>query len=246
MSRIKISFSGGDAHPDNVRISDLFSLARAVESAVSALGRARSDTERPSVCLHSIQPGSLNIEFTILDGRTSQRFFRAGPSISRGVLSGLPGQTVDGLIAIQEFAARHDCRARISNPRARSKSGGFEITKDTELRRPGSITGQTEITCEILRAGGVSSAARVRLMNGDILSCKCSKSIAQALGSRLYKEATLKGEAEWDLASGKIIKFTVSDCAEFTPRDPVVAFDELRSRFGKFFKNVDPTKIGRD
>lgn len=104
-----------------------------------------------------------------------------------------------------------------------------------------SIRGATTIYGELLRVGGVTPKAMIRIPGSNYpLNINIgSKELAKSLAPRIYEQVGLSGEAVWESENMQIVDFTASSLVEFKEAGVADVFRRLRDVAEDDFKNID-------
>src|SRR5262249_1420463 len=109
-----------------------------------------------------------------------------------------------------------------------------------------TIKGQTTIWGRLIRIGGKQkSVAKLELPDGSDLYVRVPKNLAIELGSRLYEDVSLEGEATWEADKGAIIAFSASRVTSYSPhrRSIVQTFKDLAEASEGRWNDIDPEEF---
>lgn len=114
---------------------------------------------------------------------------------------------------------------------------GAEITPPDELA---VITGSTSIRARVIRAGGATPRAELRVPNrSSLLYVDVTETDAKFLGQRLYETVVLEGVAKWDPETWAVLEFSVTRVTDYRTTRVSDAFKALADVSGKAWADVD-------
>ncbi len=116
-----------------------------------------------------------------------------------------------------------------------------EIRPDVDLNLPllNIIRGNTVIYGKLTRVGGTPPKARLKLLNGEAISCIVSEQLAKRIGNRLYEIVGLAGEAKWDADDYALLHFKAHGIAPYEEGSLKEAVRQLRDSAGNAWQNVE-------
>ena len=119
----------------------------------------------------------------------------------------------------------------------------FVVEKGTEIRSPDElpvITGATSLRARVIRSGGATPRAELRVPNrSSLLYVDVTEADAKFLGQRLYETVVLEGVAKWDPETWAVIEFSVTRVTEYRPTRANDAFKALAEASGRAWADVD-------
>ena len=244
--------------PDEVPATDLCEFVtefvRAVAGASGDVAAESADAERtedtlavPCVSLVEISEGSDRLTFATTH-EYAPAVARIASSIRRGRYTSLPRAVHESLHRMSQVTHRRGWGIRFP---ANKKLGIVTATvkKGTAIPPPKAfpaMTGSTTLLGRLMRVGGVSPKAELRLPNRpDLLYVDVTEEMAMALAGRLYQDVALEGTATWDPDTWKLRSFKVVRLLDFAAVSPAAAFRELAAAVGDAWDGVDALEFVR-
>lgn len=229
---IEIRISGKDISPGSIRSKDLSEVISAIEDMVASYVVHRNNTlkkENIIVGLSSVVAGSVGLRFSL---NLVELTIPATRAIAEAVESNnydlLPSETVKNLRTLSGFTKRHNCETSFY-----VKNGSYHLlttmTSATEIPKDTYITGETTIYGKITRVGG-SSEPKVQFvpMEGGIIYCSTTETVAKKAGERLYEHVALSGKATWNSKSLQIDSFVIYEIEDYKQIPITEAFAKIR------------------
>lgn len=230
MNRIfQLRFTGGGVQPDVVPARELAELIIATEEAISSIALHRNPGLNPDeivVGLVQVENKSLGLSFASSSPDVvGSAFQEMATSITRRSFAGLPTKSVRGLRVLAEFSSTHNCRAQFWNGDTAAREPLAEMDVGFELFLPEEhfIRGETVIYGRVERVGGVDPKVRVRLSEHEVVSCRLDEDLAIELGTHLYAEVGLRGQATWDAKDHSLAYFRVEEILPFENKGAAAA-----------------------
>jgi len=194
------------------------------------------------VGLTGVRDTSLALEFASnRPDIVTPAFQRLAAGVRARSCEDFPSRSLGGLEVLASFSKRRKCKAQFW-------SGAVNATEPLAVMdedfgdaipvRP-RVRGETVIYGKVERVGGVEPKVRLRLADGDGLSCRLSEALARQLGGRLYEEVGLKGTATWDAGDYALLYFHADELTRYEPAGVKVGFAELKAVAGPHYANVE-------
>jgi hypothetical protein len=238
--------------PDEVPATDLCEFVTEFVRAVAEAGannaaepaeadRAEETPVAPCVSLVEISEGSDRLTFATTR-EYAQAVARIASSIRRGRYAALPRSVHESLHRMSQVTYRRGWGIRFP---ANRKLGIVTATlkKGADIPAPKplpAMTGSTTLLGRLMRVGGVSPKAELRLPNRpDLLYVDVTEEMAMALAGRLYQDVSLEGTASWDPDTWRLRSFRVARLLDFAAISPAAAFRELAASAGDAWNGVD-------
>lgn len=248
--------------PDEVPATDLCEFVAEFVKAVAAFDDDSNEVEDspegddendqplstpPCLSLVEISEGSDRLTFV-----TTQKYapavVRIASSIRRGRYSGLPRSAHEYLHRMSQVTKRRGWGIRFPS----NKKLGIQpasVKKGEEIPEPKSapaMSGTTTLLGTLMRVGGVSPRAELRLANrSKLLYVDVTEEMAKALASRLYQQVSLEGTATWDPDTWRMQSFKAVRLLDYAGLPPSAAFRELSSSAGNVWDGVDAIEYVR-
>jgi hypothetical protein len=239
---LEIHFSGENISPENIRIGEIAVILEAVENvllSVVSKKHAGLSKEHLTIGLHSINSGSLGLQFTSkFPEVVNPAFEQVAISIKSRKPESIPFESHGHFEKIISFVKKHQAQADFIVVNGKSKTLAT-LTPEFELPKPGYITGQTTIYGKIVRVGGVDPKVEVKTISEQTLYCPFEVELASQLGARLYQLVGLNGEARWNTHSLEIIDFRVTEISDYQETSIVDAFQSLSEVTGDYYADID-------
>jgi hypothetical protein len=99
--------------------------------------------------------------------------------------------------------------------------------------------GETVLYGKIERVGGVRPRVRLRVSAREIVYGDITEEQSRELGSKLYSQTALRGQATWDANDGSVVYFRVDEILRYERVPAVKAFTELWKASGGGFDRID-------
>jgi hypothetical protein len=240
----QIRFTGGDVHPVTVPAHELADLLLGAEQAISSLASKEFpelDASTLVIGLSSIKDASLGLEFTTnRPDVVGPAFQRLANGIHSKTWEDFPSRSLAGLEIIANFTSRRKCAAQFWNGVGSTEPLAVLDENFCEsIPRRSRVRGETLVYGRVERVGGVEPKARLRLLNGDSLSCRLSEGLARQLGGKLYEEVALRGTATWDASDYSLIYFYADELTNYEPIGLTEAFQELKAVAGRYYSDIE-------
>lgn len=244
--KVKLAISGENVRPETVDMADLIDILKAFRSAVYATARERGHREdKIQMSLVSIQGGSSVMELDT-DDQTEAQFDRIITAI----------KTHDPTLLSYKAREHIDILAKKAHARSwtiglyGSANQAAIITPDALLFTPPVIRGNTSLVIHLIRVGGEEqSTATIRVPDGQKLTADiASPRLAQELGTMLYQDIEVCGEATWASRTYKLLEFKITGVGTYkeSESDPIRAIEKLSVLSRGIWDNVDPRQYVAD
>lgn len=200
---------------------ELAELIIAAEEAIASVALQRNPALNPDeivVGLVQIEEKSLGLSFASSSPDVVGAAFKEiVDSISSRSFGGLPAKSVRSLRILTDFNTAHSCRTQFWNGEttAREPLAEMDVGFERHLPEEHFIRGETVIYGRVERVGGVDPKVRVRLSEHEVVSCRLNEELAKELGTHLYFEVGLRGQATWDAKDHSLAYFRVEEILPF-------------------------------
>lgn len=246
---MEIRFTGENILPETIRARDLADVLSNVEESLTAIilkENANIDIDDIVIGLVNIEEGSAKLRFkSSLQVAALSAFTLISSAISTGDYAKLPYSTIKSVKSISEFTKKRNCIAEF-----RTQVENIEplasLTPQTEINIPEvyQISGETIIYGKVMRVGGVTPKAVVRLSDKQTVYCDVKADIAKDIGHRLYSWVGLYGMAKWNTDDYSLESFTIEKITEYEDAPISKGISELSSVVGGYLKDkVDVIKL---
>lgn len=237
--------------PDEVPATDLCEFVTEFVKAVAATVSEAAEVTDPAageatlvascVSLVDISEGSDRLTFA-----TTQQYApavaRIASSIRRRRYSSLPRTAHESLHRMSQVTHRRGWGIRFpGNRKLGIQTATLKMGSDIPApQTPPAMTGSTTLLGRLMRVGGVSPKAELRMPNrSDLLYVDVTEEMAMALANRLYQDVSLEGTAIWDPDTWRMRSFKVVRLLDYTALSPAAAFRELAASAGNAWNGVD-------
>lgn len=243
MNTFELKLQGKDLVPSELSIHELTDLLLAVERAVvkTAIHNERGlDEDEAIVSLVGIAEGSTSLRFASALPATLTAFLQIGTAISTRSYTNLPSPAIEALREIYRYSEERQAVIGFyayDNSHSRQLA---EIRPDVDLNLPlvDIVRGNTVVHGKLTRVGGNPPKARLKLLNGEAISCFVSEQLAKRIGNRLYEVIGLAGEAKWDAGDYSLLSFKANDITLYEESTLQQAVKELRESAGAAWQDV--------
>ncbi len=242
----RVHVSGERFSPESLALEEIADFLVNLEQMVAAVVAHKHpnlDIERRGVIrLSSLTEGSVDLACSTPYRETGTALRSIGSVAEDGDTARLPEEARAPFLKLLKF--NHDFR---TNTEIR-ESGGTRtrlaiLTPDTRINSPAasvSISGTTTLYGELLRIGGDPPRARIRLMDGEAISCTVrSRDLARELARRLYETIGVRGKGEWETVRMKLVKFHVDELTEYRQTSLMEAIESLREVAEEHYQKID-------
>ena len=230
-SLFTIRLVGDGVRPHLIPASDLAQLLVAAEQTVLAIAAREhpEEAEELIVGLTEVQDKSIGFAFssnradivraayTELLTVTSNRVFRS-----------LPARSLEGLRTLTSFSREHRGRTQFWNGASDQPLLDLPTDFAIDVPAPEYQRGETVLYGKIERVGGVRPRVRLRVSDHEVVYGDITEDQSRELGSRLYSQAALRGQATWDAQDGSIVYFRVEEILHYQRGKATEAFQELQ------------------
>ena len=241
-----IRLTGEGVRPHLIPASDLAQLLVAAEQTVLAIAAREHPGEAEDLIVGLSQVHDQSIGFAFTSNRaeialsaytelvtvTSNRFFRS-----------LPARSLEGLRTLTAFSREHKGRTQFWNGVADRPLLDLPSDFAIEVPAPEYQRGETVIYGKVERVGGVRPRVRIRVSEREIVYGDISEEQSRELGSRLYSQAALRGQATWDAQDGAVVYFRVEEILHYERGKASTAFEELRKAAEGAYDDVEDVDL---
>jgi hypothetical protein len=151
----------------------------------------------------------------------------------------LPARSLEGLKTLTAFSREHRGVTQFWNGAIGRPLLELPTDFAIEVPSPEYQRGETVIYGKIERVGGVRPQVRLRISDREVVSADITEEQSRELGSRMYSQSALRGQATWDAQDGTIVYFRVEEILHYQPAKVVSAFDDLRAAVGGAYDSLD-------
>lgn len=231
-------------HPVTVPAHELADLLMGAEQAIASLAAQQFPELDPStliVGLTGVRDTSLALEFASnRPDIVAPAFQRLAAGVRARSCADFPSRSLAGLEVLASFSKRRKCKAQFWNPAVNATEPLAVMDEDFGDAIPARprVRGETVIYGKVERVGGVEPKVRLRLTDGDWVSCALSEALARQVGGRLYEEVGLKGTATWDAGDFTLLYFHADELTPYEPIGASGAFQELRAVAAPYYADV--------
>ncbi|MHB1305810.1 MAG: hypothetical protein ACYC23_01870 [Limisphaerales bacterium] len=226
-----IRLTGEGVRPQLIPASDLAQLLVAAEQTVLAIA-AREHPEQADeliVGLSQVQDQSIGFAFASNQPQIAQSAYTAlVTATANRLFRSLPGRSLEGLRTLTGFSRQHNGRTQFWNGGGDLPLLDLPPAFSIEIPAPEYQRGETVIYGRIERVGGVRPRVRIRVAEREIVYGDITEEQSRELGSRLYSQAALRGQATWDGHDGSVAYFRVEEILHYDRGKVSSAFEELR------------------
>lgn len=243
MSTFELKIEGKDLVPSQLSIHELTDLLLAIERAVvkTAIHAEHGlDEDEAVVSLVDIGEGSTRLRFASEMPATTTAFVILSRAIADRSYANLPSPAIDALREIYDYAEKREAIVGFYAPENGHYRRVAEIRADVDLNLPelDIVRGNTVVYGKLTRIGGNPPKARLKLLNGEAISCFVSEKLAKRIGNRLYEVIGLAGEAKWDADDYSLLHFRAQDIAPYEESSLTQAIKELRDAGSSAWQEV--------
>jgi len=232
---IELKFEGNNINPSAVKASEVAELIKSFEGAIEAVIREKHPEISEGFVLLSfdqIKHESITIKCLAHKAKeyTVPALLTIATSFTTNNFNDLPYNSIQELKNITRFTRKHHCAGAFISQGARVANFDFET--DVSYNNSHIVRGETTLYGQVLKSGGENARAQIKINNDYTISFDVKKEIAIYLGTKLYQEIGLKGNARWDTTTYKIIDFRADNVIDIEPTNLKSAFGELSKIFG--------------
>ncbi|NET33494.1 MAG: hypothetical protein F6K19_15970 [Cyanothece sp. SIO1E1] len=239
---VEILLTGEGMSPGKIRSKEIAEVIESVEDMIASMVvRDNPGLKKETIVigLKGIRQGSIGLEFSQnLAELTLPATHRITRSIAENDFGILPSSTINSLRKLSAFTRRHQCNAEFFTQNGRLEALAV-LTPETQIPDIYPLSGETSMYGEITRVGGAEPKIQFKNLDGQIIYCNTSKTIAKKAGTRLYTKVELHGIAEWNSETFEIESFRVIDIFDYEETSQSEAFEELANLIGDSFDNID-------
>jgi hypothetical protein len=230
-SLFTIRLTGEGVRPHLVTATDLAQLLIAAEQAVLAIA-VRENPEAADdliVGLSAVHDESIGFAFQSNRPLVAQAAYRELVTLTENrAFRSLPARSLEGLRTLTRFSSEHKGHTQFWNGATGRPLLDLAPEFAVEIPRPEYQRGETVLYGRIERVGGVRPRVRLRVSEREVVYGDITEEQSRELGSRLYSDAALRGQATWDAQDGSIVYFRVQEILHYQPGKIRDAFEELR------------------
>lgn len=244
METFELKLEGNNLVPSELSVHELADLLLAVERAVvkTAIHLEHTvDEDEAEISLIGISEGSTRLQFASLFAAAITAFSVLGHAIATRTYTALPSPAIEALREIYDYAEERQAVIGLYSIANDQFSRLAEIRPDVDLNLPllDIVRGNTVVYGKLTRVGGTPPKARLKLLNGEAISCFVSEQLAKRIGNRLYEVIGLAGEARWDADDYALLHFKAHDIASYEEGSVREAVKQLRDSAGDAWQDVD-------
>lgn len=241
-----IRLTGDGVRPHLIPASDLAQLLVAAEQTVMAIAaRDRPDeADELIVGLSAVLDQSIGFAFSSNREETALSAYRELVTLTENrAFRSLPARSLEGLRTLTGFTRLHGGRTQFWN--GTSERPLLDLAPDfaIEVPAPEYQRGETVLYGKIERVGGVRPRVRLRISEREVISADVTEEQGRELGSKLYSEAALRGQATWDAQDGSIVYFRVEEILHYQRTKVSSAFDELRKAADGAYDRIEDVDL---
>lgn len=229
--------------PHLIPASDLAQLLIAAEQAVLAIAsRAHpEDPEELVLGLSQVHDESRGFAFAFASNQPKialSAYRELISATSKRLFLSLPARTLEGLRTLSNFARQHGGHTQFWS--SQSEHPLLDLPPDfvIDLPAPEYQRGETTLYGKIERVGGIRPRVRLRISEREVVYGDVTEEQSRELGSLLYSEAALRGQATWDAKDGTVVYFRVEEILRYQRDNATTAFEELQKAADGVFDGV--------
>jgi hypothetical protein len=245
---VNVKIDGDDVRPETVSIADLADVLRCLYQAFSAFAVAKGvSKDSISIGLTKVEGGSDSLCLE-MDSETSRYSTSLIEDVANRNDSHLPLATRNGLLELQSKARTRSWDGIWLSSANTTAVAGLLPEIDLFTESP-LVTGGTSLLARIIRVGGESPSAKVKLSTGENFTAEvCGRGLAESLAEYLYQWVEVSGEATWNSHTLAITHLRITGIGPFSDKtsDPKAALTELREVSGGFWDSINPTDFLKD
>lgn len=179
--------------------------------------------EKPKVCLHGIQEGSVRLQLvTAAIGILSTTLPFIGDLIANNNTSQLPFKSRHSIVKLQQIIKKKNISIEVP-----TSYGKTILSPETKISFYKPIKGVTELRARVLRVGGKSPRGMFEAPSGSILYVDLTPEQAKLCGKNLYNQVKLKGIGSWNPETHELVAFKADSVVPVETKDVKDAFDRL-------------------
>ena len=239
---VELRLTGENVAPGAIRSKDLAQIIDATEDMIASIVVRDDPTlqkDEVIVGLLRLAEGSFSLQFaTPLGTPVLLATDEIAASLRNDDYEELPISSVASLRTITTFSRKHNCNLEL-NRLDGQRTQLATITPETRIEPMRLVAGSSTIYGEVISAGGVEPAVKIRLPGGRLISCAVSLEIAKELGERLYAWVGLRGEGKWASKDLTLNDFAVEAIASYQDTPISEAMAELSTMLGRYFAEVE-------
>ena len=241
-SLFTIRLSGEGVRPHLIPAGDFAQLLIAAEQTVLGLAARENpeDADNLVVGLAAVRDESIGFAFTSNRPDTALAAYRELVTLTGNrAFRSLPARSLEGLKTLTTFSRDHRGVTQFWNGATERPLLELPSEFAIEVPSPEYQRGETVVYGKIERVGGVRPRVRLRISDREVISADINEEQSRELGSRMYSQAALRGQATWDAQDGSIVYFRVEEVLHYHPAKVTSAFDELRAVVEGAYDGVD-------
>ncbi|MCK9590243.1 MAG: hypothetical protein WC076_01430 [Terrimicrobiaceae bacterium] len=241
-----IRLTGEGVRPHLVAASDLAGLIIAAEQTVAAIARRENPEAAESliVGLSGIQDQSIGLAFTSNEESViSTAYQELVAALENRLFRSLPAQSLEGLRTLTQFARERKGHTQFWNGSQRGPLLDLPPEYAIEVPLPEYQRGETVLYGRIERVGGVRPRVRLRVSPKEVVYGDITEDQSRILGSNLYSETALRGQATWDAQDGTVVCFRVEEILHYQRGKATQAFQEPSDAAGGAFDQIEDVDL---
>lgn len=234
---IEVRLTGGDVHPATVGARDAAVLIAAVETMIASMLPDDGRADEVLVSLAGLAADGFALMFASPQPEIVEAAFaRVIESFQGGSLDMLPPRTVEALRGALRITRKHGASLELSAPQSRRGAPlrRAAFPPDLTVYAPEEATLRAACTLygAVIRVGGEESPrARLRLINGQVITCDLARrrgwALARDLGGRLYQVVGVRGEARVRISDHALVGYRIDRLLPYVPIGIDRALDSL-------------------
>ncbi len=244
--RLQLVLSGNGVSYQTLPAGELGALIIDLEQAILQTGQQHSDQAAGVVSLSEIGPGSAKLSLA-LQGSALLGATLVAVAVANAKFDELPTGAHAALYNIFRRLVSHSW-SLAWKPSKTLQVPPAVISRENPIPAapaPRDVRGTSTVYGRLVRVGGESPKAQVKLDSGLMLFVDLDESQACELGHRLYQEIGLQGEAVWNGETLEMTSFSVRRVLTYRRSDVVHAFEQLAAAAGRRWEGVNAAKYVR-
>ncbi len=239
---MEIKFSGENILPETIRARDLADILANVEESLTAIilkENADINIDDLVIGLVNIEEGSAKLRFkSSMQIIALLAFTMLSTAISTGDFTKVPITAINSVKSISDFTKKRNCVAEFRT-QIDSEKPLASLTPTSEINIPAiyQLSGETVIYGRIIRVGGATPKAVIRLNDKQTVYCEVKESLAKEIAHKLYSWVGLSGTAKWTTEDYSLDSFRIEKITEYEDIPITKSISELSSIAGKHLKD---------
>ncbi len=228
---VELKFDGNGINPTKVKASEIAELIISYENAITNIIK----TNNPEISddfvflsIDQIQNQSLTLRHLANQAKSHvlPALFTIASAFEQNNFNQIPNSSIQDLRVITAFTKKYQCDGWFIVDGKTIAS--FNQDTDVAYNQSTTFRGDTVIYGEIKGVNEkINTRSTIRINNEYNLSFDVSKDIAIQLGSQLFKEVGLRGNARWDKKTYRVIDFRVDSVIVLGDKTISDTFSEL-------------------